>query len=120
MSLSPHITIVPLRSSTNKQLTSRDVEELRAEAGPIVLVGERLLTAEAMRLLMRLDRDLMEARSQFNQDWFRRVMRIRKKAVSRLRRRWENVDPRPVLPLGDLRRRYHANLAGYLYQSCSD
>jgi hypothetical protein len=87
MSLSPRIAIGPLTASTNSRLTSRDLEELRAEAGPIILVGERLLTAEAMRLLMRLDRDLREVRSQFNQDWFRRVMRVRKKAVSRLCRR---------------------------------
>jgi hypothetical protein len=93
---------------------SQDLEELRAEAGPIILVGERLMTAEAMRLLMRLDQDLREARAQFNQDWFRRVMRTRKKAVSRLLRRWDKVDPPPVLPLGDLCRRYHANLARYL------
>ena len=114
MSPSPHIAMNPLRASSNRPLTSRDLEELRAEAKPIVLVGERLLTAQAMQLLMRVDRDLREARCQFNQDWFRRLMRVRKKAVSRLRRRWAKVDPPPVLPLGKLRRQHHANLAGYL------
>src|SRR6266542_3884141 len=90
MSLSPHIAIIPLSSSTNSRLISRDVEELRAEAGPIILVGERLLTAEAMRLLMRLHR------------------------------RWGKDDPPPLLPLGTLRRRYHANLARYLYSVRKD
>jgi len=116
MTLSNHIAMDPLRS-LGSRLTSRDFEELRAEAKPIILVGERLLTAQAMQLLMRVDRDLREARSQFNQDWFRRLMRVRKKAVSRLRRRWERLDPLPALPLGPLRRRYHSSLARYLYEA---
>jgi len=85
------------------------------ETQPIVLTGEQLLAAEAMQLLMRVDRDILEARAQWNQDWFRRLMRIRPKAVSRLRRRWAKLDPAPAIPLGSLRRRYHANLAQYLY-----
>ena len=115
MALSPRIALDPLRAASNSTLTSRDLEELRAKAEPIILVGEKLLTAQAMRLLMSIDRDLREARSQFNQDWFRRIMRIRVKAVIRLHRRWGKVDPPPLLPLGTLRRRYHANLARYLY-----
>ena len=87
-----------------------------AESQPIVLTGERLLTAEAMQLLMRVDREILEARGQWNQDWFRRLMRIRARAVSRLRRRWAKLDPSPAVSLGSLRRRYHANLAKYLYQ----
>jgi hypothetical protein len=82
-----------------------------------VLTGDRLLTFEAMHLLISLDRDLREARAQWNQDWFRRLMRIRPKAVSRLRRRWAKLDPSPAIPLGPLKRRYHANLARYLYLS---
>ena len=85
------------------------------ETQPIVLTGEQLLAAEAMQLLMRVDRDILEARAEWNQDWFRRLMRIRPKAVSRLRRRWAKLDPAPAIPLGSLRRRYHANLAQYLY-----
>ena len=88
-----------------------------AETQPIVLTGERLLAAEAMQLLMRVDRDILEARAEWNQDWFRRLMHIRPKAVSRLRRRWAKLDPAPAIPLGSLRRRYHANLAKYLYQT---
>lgn len=84
------------------------------ETPPIVLTGERLLAAEAMQLLMRVDRNILEARAQWNQDWFRRLMRVRPKAVSRLRRRWAKLDPAPAIPLGSLRRRYHANLAQYL------
>lgn len=87
-----------------------------AETQPIVLTGERLLAVEAMQLLMRVDHDMREARAQWNQDWFRRLMRIRPKAVSRLRRRWAKLDPPPAIPLGTLKRRYHANLSRYLYQ----
>ena len=88
-----------------------------SDADSVVLIGSRLLTFEAMHLLISLDRDLREARAQWNQDWFRRLMRIRPKAVSRLRRRWAKLDPPPAIPLGTLRRRYHANLAKYLYQT---
>ena len=83
----------------------------------VMLSGDRLLAFEAMHLLISLDRDLREARAQWNQDWFRRLMRIRRKAVSRLRRRWAILEPPPGIPVGTLRRRYHANLARYLYQS---
>jgi hypothetical protein len=86
-----------------------------AEFRPIALTGERLLAAQAMRLLMRLDGELLEARAQWNQDWFRRVMHARSKAVSRLQRRWNIINPAPRVPLGSLRRRYHANLGRYLY-----
>ena len=81
-----------------------------------ILTGERLIAAEAMELLMRLDAHILEARAQWNHDWFRRLMRIRPKAVSRLRRRWTNLDTPPAIPLGRLKRRYHANLARYLYR----
>ena len=87
------------------------------DADSVVLTGSRLLTFEAMHLLISLDRDLREARAQWNQDWFRRLMRIRSRAVSRLKRRWAKLDPSPAIPLGILRRRYHANLARYLYHS---
>src|ERR1051326_5121517 len=85
------------------------------DADSVVLTGSRLLTFEAMHLLISLDRDLREARAQWNQDWFRRLMRIRPKAVSRLRRRWATLDQPPAIPLGTLKRRYHANLSKYLY-----
>jgi len=82
-----------------------------------VLSAERLLAAQALQLLMRLDRELSEARADWNQDRFRRVMRARSKAVSRVRRRWSSLDPMPAIGPGKLRRRYHANLAGYLYEA---
>jgi len=44
--------------------------EMQAEAHPATLTGDRLLGAQAMRLLMRLDRQLLEARAQWNQDCF--------------------------------------------------
>ena len=82
-----------------------------------LLKPDRKLAFEAMTLLMRLDRELKEARADWNQDRFRRLMRLRQRVVTRLRRRWEVLNPRPAIPLGTLRRRYHANLAGYLYES---
>jgi hypothetical protein len=84
---------------------------LLSKAQPMALTGERRLVAQAMSLLMRLDSELLQARAQWNQDWFRRVMRSRSKAASRLRRRWGRIIPPPAIPLGSLRRRYHANLA---------
>jgi hypothetical protein len=89
---------------------------LPEKAPRFALTGDRLLAFEALRLLMRLDRDLREARAQWNQDWFRRVMHARSSATSRLRRRWENLERRPAISLGSLTRRYHANLAEYLYR----
>lgn len=80
------------------------------------LSGDRLLTYQAIRLLMRLDTELRYARADFHEDRFRRIMRARPKAVVRLRRRWVMLDPQPSIPLGSLRRRYHANLAQYLYK----
>src|SRR5438874_12725998 len=77
----------------------------------------RKLAFEAVTLLMRLDRELREARADWNQDRFRRLMRVRPKVVARLRRGWEILNPLPLIPLGTLRRRYHANLAGHLYES---
>ncbi|SRR5258708_27364399 len=103
-------------SQDTPSVSSERLCALTEEARPTTLTGDRLLAAEALRLLMQLDRDLSEARAQWNQDWFRRVMRVRPKVVSRLRRRWENVNPSPPIPLGSLRRRYHANLAMYLYR----
>ena len=76
-----------------------------------VLSGERLLAAEAMRLLMRLDLDLRDTHVDWNENRFRRVMRARKRAVARLQRRWGMLDPQPAIPLGSLRRRRSANIA---------
>jgi len=89
--------------------------EVGRSSSRYVLSGERLLVAQALQLLMRLDRELREARADWNQDRFRRVMKARAKAVSRVRRRWSSLDPMPAIGPGKLRRRYHANLAGYLY-----
>jgi hypothetical protein len=81
-----------------------------------LLKPDRKLAFEAMTLFMRLDRELREARADWNQDRFRRLMRLRVKAVVRLRRRCQRLNPQPGIPLGTLRRRYHANLAGYLHR----
>jgi hypothetical protein len=92
-----------------------DVSSFTAESLPVAFVGDRLLAFQSLQLLMRLDRELLKARAQWNQDWFRRLMRIRPKAIRRLSRRWERLTPTPSIRLGTLRRRYHANLACYLY-----
>ena len=82
-----------------------------------LLKPDRKLAFEAMTLLIRLDCELREARADWNQDRFRRLMRLRPRVVARLRRRWEILNPLPPIPLGTLRQRYHANLAGHLYES---
>lgn len=95
----------------------QELDALLAEPGPLPFTGDRLLADEAMLLLIRLDRNLREARAQWNHDWFRRLMRIRPRAVRRLSRRWEKLTPTPSIRLGTLGRRYHANLACYLYDT---
>src|ERR1051325_1155883 len=70
MSSAPHIETDRYSPAASSRLTTETVEDL-AEAFLPVLTGERLLTAQAMRLLIRVDRELREARAQFNQDWFR-------------------------------------------------
>lgn len=85
-----------------------------------VMSRERLLAAQALRLLMRLDRELREARADWNQDRFRRLMRLRPTVVARLRRRWEKLNPPSSIPLGSLCRRYHANIAGHLCPVAQD
>ena len=87
---------------------------LTAAAWWPTLPKDRELAAEAMTLLMRLDSDLLEARADWNEDRFRRIMRVRPRAVNRLQRRWQRLNPQASMPLGSLRRRYHTNLAGYL------
>jgi len=82
-----------------------------------VLPDDRLLTLQALSLLTRLNAELREARADWNQDRFRRLMQARLRAASRVRRRWSRLNPPPAIPLGNLRRRYHANIAGYLYQA---
>jgi len=76
-----------------------------------------LCTSRAVQLLIRVDQALRETRADWNQDRFRRVMRARSKAIARVRRRWDSLDPAPAVALGRLRRRYHANLARYLYEA---
>src|ERR1700730_3625771 len=82
-----------------------------------LLKSEQKLAFEAMTLFMLIESEVREARAGWNQDRFRRLMRLRPKVVARLRRRWEILNPLPPIPLGTLRRRYHANLAGYLNES---
>jgi hypothetical protein len=87
---------------------------------PQPLSLDRKLAIEAMTLFMRIESEVREARVDWNQDRFRRLMRLRPKAVTRLRRRWNRLNPQPRIPLGSLRRRYHPNLAGHLYAVAQD
>jgi len=107
----PQLNIAP--SATQDAIDADD--GLQLEFVPAALTGKRLLAEQAMRLLMHLDKDLIEARAQWNQNWFRRVMRARRKAVLRLRRRWAAIHLAPPRALGKLRRRFHANIAMHLY-----
>jgi hypothetical protein len=66
------------------------------------------------------DNEIREARADWNEDRFRRLMRLRPGVVQRLRRRWERPVPLPQVPLGTLRRRYHANIAGNLCPVAQD
>jgi hypothetical protein len=81
---------------------------------PKRLAPDRQLAVEAMTLYIRVENEFREARADWNEDRFRRLMRLRPRVVARLRRRWEIMNPRPRIPLGTLRRRYHPNLAGHL------
>jgi hypothetical protein len=100
MSVSSHKGIVsqPTITATCATGDSQSLlsQSVLRETQPVVLVSERLLVAEAMVLLVRLDNELTEARAQWNQDWFRRMMPVRSKAVARLRRRWEKLYPQPA------------------------
>ena len=115
MSDSPHTPVALEKATPASNLLVFDLLQRAYERVP--LTGDRLLAAEAMMSLIRLDRELRESRAQFNEDWFRRVMRARSKAVSRLRRRWSMIGAKRPVSLGSLRRRYHANIAKYLYGS---
>jgi hypothetical protein len=88
-----------------------------ASAPRVALPRDRRLTVQAMTLLMQIDRELRFARADWNGDRFRRLMRVRPKAARRLQRRWARLTSKPRVRLGNLRRRYHANIAGYLYQT---
>ena len=92
------------------------VDEKSRSPSQFVLSRNHLLVAQALQLLIRLDWELRVARADWNQDRFRRVMKARSSAVTRVRRRWNHLNPAPAIALGKLRRRYHANLAGYLYE----
>ena len=109
--------VVPLAAVRTSTIRCYLYPPLTARALWPKLNPEREPTVEAIRLLMWLDSELREARADWNDDRFRRIMRARPRAVRRLIRRWERLDPKPVVPLGSLRRRYHANLAGHLYDA---
>lgn len=86
----------------------------------VPLAEDRRLALQALRLLLRLDALLSEARADWDQNRFRRLMHLRPRAVTRVRRRWASLNPSPRIPLGTLRRRYHANLGGHLYAVSQD
>jgi len=123
---------VPIISCVEEIVASRGVNAngqastIRCYTYPVIttsprrpLTPDRELAVESMTLFMRIESEVIEARAEWNQDRFRRLMRLRPRVVIRLRRRWERLNPQPRIPLGTLRRRYHANLSGYLYRSSS-
>ncbi len=120
--------IVPIISCVKEVGASRGVNAsgwaltIRCYSFPLIttsptkcLPPDRELAAQAMTLLTRIESEVRETRADWNQDRFRRLMRLRPKAMARLRRRWKRLNPQPRIPLGSLRRHYHANLAGHLY-----
>jgi hypothetical protein len=111
------VNAVPERSSPSEIIYCYLDAEVSRWTWRWVLSGERLLAAQALQLLIRVDQALRDSRADWNQDRFRRVMRARSKAVARVRRRWNSLNPAPAVALGRLRRRYHANLARYLYEA---
>src|SRR5438132_7014256 len=97
------VTVPDSLSPNPASASSKRFSTLLEEARPIVLTDEQLRTAQAMQLLIRLDHELLEARAQWNQDWFRRIMHARSKAAARLQRRWGKINPPPAISLGTLR-----------------
>ena len=81
---------------------------------------DRRLVAQAMTSLMRIDNDVRSTRADWNEDRFRRLMRLRPRAVTRLQRRWAKLEYEPRVAMGSLHRRYHANIAGHLYSVSQD
>ena len=123
---------IPIISCVEEAGASREVRAngraltIRCYEYPVIttsppkrLSADRELAVEAMTLFLRIESQVREARAEWNQDRFRRVMHLRPRVVSRLRRRWERLDPQPRIALGSLRRRFHASLSGYLYRSSS-
>ena len=104
------------KSSTTTFTIKCYVFSLVADSTLTALRPDRRLAAQAMTLLMRIDGALRLARADWNEDRFRRLMRLRSKVVRRLQRRCVKLESKPRIPLGSLRRRYNANIAGYLYQ----
>lgn len=107
-------SIVANGNLRNPMSPSAEELALPSTTQPEQLTVEWRLVLQAMSLFRHVDKELKEARAQWNQDWFHRIMRCRSRAVSRLRRRWNRITPTPVTPLGALRRRYDSNLAKYL------
>jgi hypothetical protein len=109
------VEILTVREATGVAST------IRCYAYPVVttsvperLPPDRQLAVDAMTLYMRVENEFRQARADWNQDRFRRLMRLRPRVVTRLRRRWEILNPQLRIQLGALRRRYHPTLSGHL------
>jgi hypothetical protein len=105
---SPHLEVSRPNPNADASVT---IEALLADYLFSPVSQEHLLAVQALQLVMRVDRDLREARAQWNQDWFRRLMRLRRKVIRRLHRRLFLFAARRKSIIGLLRRRYHPNIA---------
>src|SRR5258708_12940065 len=99
------------KSSTTTFTIKCYVFSLVADSTLTALRPDRRLAAQAMTLLMRIDGALRLARADWNGDQFRRLMRLRSKAVRRLQRRWLEVEPKPRIPLGNIPRPFNTTIA---------
>ena len=97
--------------TTSEQTTRTTTEhEYRRLSAPVDLAAERAKlsperrnAADAMRLYMSLSTRLHEAIADRDRNAYRRALRARNNAASRLERRYAAVSPSPRLPLGNLR-----------------
>jgi len=80
------------------------------------MTGEQLLAAQAMRLLMRLDSELFRGTSPIQSGLVSPGYAYPSESSFPTKRRSAKLDPPLIIPLGTLRRRYHASLAKYLYE----
>src|SRR5438094_10648614 len=105
----PTISCVEEFAASRRANTNGQASTIRCYAYPVITISpskfltpDRELAVQAMTLFMRIESEVREARADWNQDRFRRLMLLRPRAVTRLRRRWERINQQPRIPLGSL------------------